>query len=157
MFPSPVGYGTGPVGQDAETVFAAIEPFSCTRTPPAEYTGFQMNLGSGFMHYEPVTGATNTPSPDHSYTYVLMGQGQPISFEQLDSRTDDNYGEYHITVTPATDSCKKGGWQGYGVFKNQGDCVSWCATDGRNPPALLSQVGPSGPLALTANVTLTGN
>ena len=31
--------------------------------------------------------------------------------------------------------CKNGGWQSYGVFKNQGDCVSWVATNGRNPPA----------------------
>jgi hypothetical protein len=31
--------------------------------------------------------------------------------------------------------CKDGGWAAYGVFKNQGDCVSWIATNGRNPPA----------------------
>jgi hypothetical protein len=35
---------------------------------------------------------------------------------------------------PTTDSCKKGGWQAYGVFKNQGDCVSFVATGGKNPP-----------------------
>jgi hypothetical protein len=33
------------------------------------------------------------------------------------------------------DECKNGGWQGYGVFKNQGDCVSYLATQGGNPPA----------------------
>ena len=33
------------------------------------------------------------------------------------------------------DECKKGGWQSYGVFKNQGDCVSFVATGGKNPPA----------------------
>ncbi len=32
------------------------------------------------------------------------------------------------------DSCKAGGWQAYGVFKNQGDCVSFFATGGSNPP-----------------------
>jgi hypothetical protein len=38
--------------------------------------------------------------------------------------------------TPATKSdCKKGGWQDFGVFKNQGDCVSFFATGGKNPPA----------------------
>lgn len=37
---------------------------------------------------------------------------------------------------PATkDDCKKDGWQRHGVFKNQGDCVSWIATGGSNPPA----------------------
>jgi len=143
MFPSPAGYQTGPVGVDAETIWAGIERYSCTKVPPSEYTGFQMNLGNGFFHYEPYTGATNTPSADHSYTYVLMGQGAPISFEQVDNPTSDNYGEYHITVTLGTETCKKGGWQSYGVFKNQGDCVSYFATDGRNPPALLSSTAAS--------------
>ena len=32
------------------------------------------------------------------------------------------------------DECKKGGWQSFGVFKNQGDCVSFVATAGKNPP-----------------------
>jgi hypothetical protein len=37
---------------------------------------------------------------------------------------------------PATaDQCKKGGWQSYGgIFKNQGDCVSFVATHGKNAP-----------------------
>ena len=32
------------------------------------------------------------------------------------------------------DQCKNGGWQNYGVFKNQGDCVSFVATGGKNSP-----------------------
>lgn len=45
-----------------------------------------------------------------------------------------------VTVTyvllPSTkDECKNGGWQTYGVFKNQGDCVSFVATQGKNPPS----------------------
>jgi hypothetical protein len=32
------------------------------------------------------------------------------------------------------EQCKDGGWQSYGVFKNQGDCVSFVATGGKNPP-----------------------
>jgi hypothetical protein len=35
----------------------------------------------------------------------------------------------------ATSQCKNGGWQTYGIFKNQGDCVSFVATGGKNPPA----------------------
>jgi len=31
--------------------------------------------------------------------------------------------------------CVKGGWRSYGSFKNQGDCVSFVATGGKNPPA----------------------
>jgi hypothetical protein len=33
------------------------------------------------------------------------------------------------------EQCKKGGWQTFGIFKNQGDCVSFVATGGKNPPA----------------------
>ena len=33
------------------------------------------------------------------------------------------------------DECKNGGWQDFGIFKNQGDCVSFVATGGKNPPA----------------------
>jgi hypothetical protein len=33
------------------------------------------------------------------------------------------------------DQCKNGGWKTYGVFKNQGDCVSFVATGGTNPPS----------------------
>jgi hypothetical protein len=46
-----------------------------------------------------------------------------------------------ITVTDAQpfptakEQCKQGGWRSFGVFENQGDCVSFVATGGRNPPA----------------------
>ncbi len=32
------------------------------------------------------------------------------------------------------EQCKNGGWQTFGVFKNQGDCVSFVATHGKNQP-----------------------
>jgi hypothetical protein len=40
-----------------------------------------------------------------------------------------------LLLPTTADQCKKGGWQTYGVFKNQGDCVSFVATAGKNPPA----------------------
>lgn len=40
--------------------------------------------------------------------------------------------EYSRPTT--TDQCKNGGWQRYGPFKNQGDCVSFVATSGKNEP-----------------------
>jgi hypothetical protein len=33
------------------------------------------------------------------------------------------------------EQCKRGGWRSFGVFENQGDCVSFVATGGKNPPA----------------------
>jgi hypothetical protein len=35
----------------------------------------------------------------------------------------------------SADQCKKDGWKSYGAFKNQGDCVSYVATKGKNKPA----------------------
>lgn len=45
-----------------------------------------------------------------------------------------------VSYTPApvlptaAGQCKKGGWLSFGVFKNQGDCVSYVATKGKNGP-----------------------
>ncbi len=39
------------------------------------------------------------------------------------------------TLPTTTAQCLNGGWQTYKVFKNQGDCVSFVATKGKNPPA----------------------
>lgn len=47
---------------------------------------------------------------------------------------------FNADVIPQTlDDCKHGGWTRFHIdgatFKNQGDCVSYIATDGRNQPA----------------------
>jgi hypothetical protein len=48
-------------------------------------------------------------------------------------------GDLVVTDAPSlptrTEQCKNGGWQTYGVFKNQGDCVSFVASKRKNPPA----------------------
>ena len=49
------------------------------------------------------------------------------------------YPEYLLNISAtllAKSGCMNGGWQSYGVFKNQGDCVSFVATGGSNQPAL---------------------
>ena len=38
-------------------------------------------------------------------------------------------------VPSSKDQCKNGGWRNFPGFKNQGDCVSYVATGGKNPPA----------------------
>ena len=38
------------------------------------------------------------------------------------------------TLPTSKDQCKDGGWTDYPQFKNQGDCVSYVATKGKNPP-----------------------
>ena len=40
------------------------------------------------------------------------------------------------TLPTSVDQCKNGGWKTFGVFKNQGDCVSFVASKGKHPPSL---------------------
>jgi hypothetical protein len=39
-----------------------------------------------------------------------------------------------VPFPTSKDQCKNGGWKTYEVFKNEGDCVSFVATKGKNPP-----------------------
>jgi len=39
------------------------------------------------------------------------------------------------TLPTTIEQCFNGGWQTFKVFKNQGDCVSFVATKGKNPPS----------------------
>jgi hypothetical protein len=47
-------------------------------------------------------------------------------------------GDLRVVDTPllptSKEQCKNGGWRDFGVFKNQGDCVSFVATGGKNAP-----------------------
>lgn len=38
-------------------------------------------------------------------------------------------------VPTSKEQCKRADWETYGIFKNQGDCVSFVASKGMNPPA----------------------
>ena len=44
-------------------------------------------------------------------------------------------GDIATSSPTSKDQCKGGGWRNYPQFKNQGDCVSFVATRGENPPA----------------------
>jgi hypothetical protein len=39
-----------------------------------------------------------------------------------------------LPLPTSKDQCKSGGWRGFGVFRNQGDCVNFVASKGKNPP-----------------------
>jgi hypothetical protein len=41
----------------------------------------------------------------------------------------------HKPFPTSKDQCKNGGWRNYPGFRNQGDCVSFVATGGKNPLA----------------------
>jgi hypothetical protein len=56
-------------------------------------------------------------------------------FPEFTNRTGDVVVTDARSLPTAKDQCKNNGWRTYGVFKNQGHCVSYVATKGKNPLA----------------------
>lgn len=87
------------------------------------------------------TGYTNTnPSRDSGYSGIAISpQGSLYLADEFYSAT--SYSDMLLVSPPqpvpptSKDQCKKGGWHTFTnpTFKNQGDCVSYVATHGRNP------------------------
>ena len=50
-----------------------------------------------------------------------------------------------LSELTTTQQCFGGGWQKFGVFKNQGDCVSYVASKHKNQPAGGTQPPPPPP------------
>jgi hypothetical protein len=74
----------------------------------------------------------NTPAPT---TDVCGNPGNGESFFEAFLSTQITQGP--PPAPTSKDQCKKGGWKNYPAlgFKNQGDCVSYVATHGKNAPA----------------------
>jgi choice-of-anchor C domain-containing protein len=78
-----------------------------------------------------------------AFSFVATGMNTTLTFA---SQTPGAYGPaldnvVIIETLPGNkNECKKGGWKTFGVFKNQGDCVSYVATGGKNLPAKLNPV-----------------
>jgi hypothetical protein len=90
------------VGQDAETVFGM--PWLTRFCPalPVHGAGFEVDTGNGrgFVHPDTTAGRLATPSADHSYSYPLVGTGQPARFRIFDKPTSDDNGILTIVVHP---------------------------------------------------------
>jgi hypothetical protein len=86
----------------------------------------------GFV--DPVTG----PQPDNFGAGPEFPTFPCASMGDTDQRDLDSGNVVVAVGSPrptSKEQCKKGGWQEFGVFKNQGDCVSYVATKGKNPPS----------------------
>jgi hypothetical protein len=67
-----------------------------------------------------------TFSVDQSVTWQLMtNENHELEYDPLFQE---------VNLPTSKEQCKDGGWQAFGVFKDQGDCVSYVATGGKNPP-----------------------
>jgi hypothetical protein len=109
MFGSPATARTGPVGWDAETIFAvppkvdfrgftcvpAQIPFHSLRQSPG---GVAFDTGAGFTHLEPIGGPFEVPRADHTYHYRITGTGALLAVTFGDQPRGDNYGAFDVTV-----------------------------------------------------------
>lgn len=90
----------------------------------------------------PVCSSGNPPTVHGSGTFTITGGtgkyagatgGGTVTYDGASSTTVLQ-GTIVLPLPTSKDQCKDGGWQNYDGFKNQGDCVSFVATDGTNPP-----------------------
>jgi hypothetical protein len=81
----------------------------------------------------------NDPALDVPITLCppsLAGEGTPLyggADSPFGSTVDYVVTDAHPMPT-SKDQCKNGGWKNFLGFKNQGDCVSFVATGGKNQP-----------------------
>lgn len=119
IFPSPDRPANRPVGMDAQFVFGRPSTRKiCNKYPlPSAWRNFEIRTGklSPYEHYAALGPTLTAPTADHTYSYPLVGWGQPAQFRLKDRpRTSDNYGELKISLRPATaDDC---GNYDYGSF-----------------------------------------
>jgi len=97
---------TGPASVDAEWVWAwpVGSPTLCPRgksssSPPVSERTVLMSLGPNGppAHLPPPVESAMTPN--HTYTYRVVGQGAPAVFLVKDDHYKDNYGQFQITIT----------------------------------------------------------
>lgn len=91
----PGGAPSGPVGFDAETIFALpATQASCARVRlPRRWANFELALGRGWGHPRSAVRAGR-----HAYRYVVRGRRRRARFRLVDSFAADNYGRLEITV-----------------------------------------------------------
>lgn len=107
--------------------------FAIAELSPTGSFGFAFSAGSGQL-----LPATVTIYPFDAGTFV---QGAPVFSTVVTRATACTDGSglagASSTMPTAKWQCMATLWRRFGVFKNQGDCVSFVATRGKNPPARL--------------------
>ncbi len=139
--PTRIGLTSGILKSDVNGTVAAPANFQ-VHTPNAIVTARGTTFYTSYTSSSPQTG--NLPGVSH-YTEVAVIEGTvnlaqaaaPASGVEVAQRTtgtvpggdppQDHKRKFPTCANPPTskDQCKKGGWQQFGCFKNQGQCVSY--------------------------------
>ena len=103
-------------------------------SPGAGSDTLQIVFDNLFLSGPPSTRPPDVPITDCPES--LPGDGTPLfAGDTFDYDFPQDYVVTDAKPLPTSkDQCKNGGWRTYGVFKNQGDCVSFVATKGKNKP-----------------------
>jgi hypothetical protein len=88
----------------------------------------------GDVEGAPIAGPTDCTAYPSSFSPVLSG-GMPLVVTNVGVTGDMVITDAQPSLPTSKDQCKNGGWRNFPGFKNQGDCVSFVATGGRNPPS----------------------
>lgn len=112
----------GDVGMDAEFVFGRPWTSPCPAKLPFHWPNFQIssNNGTSYSHPAPLGGPFTAPTPEHKYTYPLIGSNEYALFRLKDDpngvpATADNYGFLYIHVRRAHPSdCASSGFIAFG-------------------------------------------
>jgi hypothetical protein len=105
---------------------------------------FVSGCGGGAVSVDSGTQLSIDPtvSPVDDCTIVVSEVLNATASGQVCQTLDNNDNNPPVTVCAdilagpedAEADCKNGAWEDWGVFKNQGDCVSYIATQGKNEP-----------------------
>ena len=119
---------------------------NCSAYPPfhtvdVRLTGFPANTPiSGSIQFPDGSGVGATFSTDGSgnFEFVGIGSTEPGTNTVTIVWSGGTLVEslnVNCALPASKEECKNGGWQTFGVFKNQGDCVSFVANGGKQSPA----------------------
>jgi hypothetical protein len=123
----------GDVGIDAEFVFGRPWTSPCPEELPVHWMNFEISTSNGtsYSHPAPLGGPFTKPTPEHLYSYPLVGSNEYALFRLKDDpngipETADNYGYLYIHVRKAQASDCAG--TGYAVFGEASEAACVAAT-----------------------------
>jgi Ricin-type beta-trefoil lectin domain len=119
------------------TAGASVIAATCSGSPSQQWVGPDQANGSfRFLNLNSPAGTPLVLTASVGGPGVVLTRNVGTDPTQEWLLQSPGLGEPPGSTLPATkDECRNGGWRSYGVFKNQGDCVSFGATGGKNPPA----------------------